>query len=728
MEHRETPTIIDNRYKLVHKLGEGGMGTVYKAIDRLTGQPVALKRAFAPDTWSAATTLAISPDTKLALAREFQTLASLRHPHIISVMEYGFDEDYFPYFTMNLLDNPRNVVEAAHEQDFDGKIALLIQILQALTYLHRQGVLHRDLKPSNILVERSGKIKLVDFGLAVKRQSFQHRAGTLAYMAPEVFQYGEASTQSDLYAVGIMAYEFFTGRYPFVWHSIDEVARAITELVPDLTPLPEGLQFLISRLLEKDLRIRYASAGAVIRDISKFLSVPPPPETLEIRESFLHAARFVGREGEIRYLNEQLVTAIKGNGSAWIIIGESGIGKTRLLKEFQVNAGVAGALVLRGQTARDKAMPYHLWLAVLRRLVLHVPVTADEAAVLKEILPEIATLLEREIPAAPRMNGQEGQTRLMKTILAIFRRLTRTSVLILEDLQWIREEDLYVLHKLIEVVGTLPLLIVCAYTGRDIPDFEAHLPGVQVLPLRRLSPENVRELSQAMMGRASRRADVTEFLQQQTEGNALFLIEAAHVLAEQAGQLDRINGRVLPEDLFAGGMTEFVMPELIRRRLARVPAAAQATLRQAAVIGRELNLTLMRAIHPTIDADDWLMICYNAAIIDFTDGAWQFRHDRLRDVLLEGMSADERPHLHRLAAEAIERAFAGDDRYAAALVEHWHAAGDLRKESVYARVAARFAARLCLYEQAQRYLGRSQTFTLADDAGELPHSETVIVK
>src|SRR5258707_8957613 len=167
-ESPENPEIIGKRYILLEKLGKGGMGVVFKAIDRLTRQPVALKRV------SGGALLIRSGeesfDRRLALAQEFQTLASLRHPHIISVLDYGFDAQNQPYLTMDLLDRPQTILEIGwRTHSLLTKVNFLVQTLQALAYLHRRGILHRDLKPGNILVTK-GQIKLLDFGLSMAHE------------------------------------------------------------------------------------------------------------------------------------------------------------------------------------------------------------------------------------------------------------------------------------------------------------------------------------------------------------------------------------------------------------------------------------------------------------------------------------------------------------------------------------------------------------------------------
>ena len=739
--------VLGGRYVLHELLGAGGTGTVYRATDRLTGDTVALKRVRlqvepldlasaapqAPEgaplgvsgghperSEASATTMADAEALRLSLANEFRVLASLRHPGIIGVLDYAFDDQHQPYFTMEYLPQARTVLEAGREQPLEDRIALILQVLQALAYLHRHGILHRDLKPGNVLVAGDG-VKVLDFGLSISRDRAAGTVGSFGYMAPEVVVGWPAGEPSDLYSVGVMAYELLAGRQLFDTTHVSRVIQNILYTPPNLAALPSpgGLGAVIGQLLAKDPGQRFLTAEACIAAFCTALDRPVPPETVAIRESYLSAARFVGRQAELGCLTAALDAALAGRGAAWLVGGESGVGKTRLLDELSTRALVAGALVLRGQAVREGGLTYQLWREPLRRLMLTADVSDLEAAILKPVVPDVAALRQRDVPDAPPLEGQAGQERLQWTMAHVFcRQPSAAVVLILEDLQWVTE-SLDVLKQLVSLVRDRPLLVVGSYRDDEAPELPAALPGVPVINLDRLSEAEVAELSVQMLGEAGRQVEVVRLLQQESEGNTFFLIEVARALAEGAGQLSHIGRVALPAKVFPRGVQTTVS-----RRLARVPAEGQALLRAAAVAGRQIDLDVLAGLAALsaapggagIEVDAWLTMCVNATVLEMRDGQWRFAHDKLRDGLLAALDGAERMALHRQVAQAIDQAYPDDPERAAALAYHWWQAGDAGRDRYYSRLAGEHAAARFANADAVQHLTRALLLTSAEDS------------
>jgi tetratricopeptide (TPR) repeat protein len=717
--------MIGKRYLLQEKLGVGGMGMVHRALDRLTGETIALKQVAAAadrlqfgQSGLLVSSQAKTKDMSLALAQEFKLLASLRHPNIISVLDYGFDQQK-PYFTMELLEKPCTITEAGRRLPLNAQIGLLMQLLQALAYLHRRGIIHRDLKPTNVLVveEASGSlVKALDFGLSIAPTDTSNddssTAGTLGYMAPEVLTGGFISPRADLYAFGIIAYELFTGRHPFDTGDIVKLIHNIFESDPDLTGIPEQLAAVLQRLMAKSPEARYESANETMVALSEATGQDIPVETAAIRESYLQAAELVGRDHELMQLTQAMENAVDGRGSAWLVGGESGVGKSRLLEELRTQALVNGTLVLRGQCVSEGGAFYAPWRPALRWLSLFTPLDDNEARVLKALVPDISDLLGYEVGDPTELSPVQAQERLISTILAVFKRQRQPIVLILEDLQWAAAESLEVLARLTRQVELLPLLVVGSFRDDESPHLPEHLPSMHRLKLQRLSEKGIARLSEAMIGEAGRQPHIVELLHRETEGNVFFLVEVVRALAEEAGQLDRIGKVTLPQHVFTGGVKM-----IVQRRLDRVPAESRPLLEFAAIAGYYLDMNIMRVLMPREALENWLHVCSEAKVLDVSDGEWRFAHEKLRTGLLEVMGDNERRVLHEQVALATEDAYATElADHVASLAYHWQQAGNFEKTVRYTILAGDHAMQSGANREATEFYWRSLAYLTEDDA------------
>ncbi len=661
--------IVGKRYEPLQAAPGDGSEATRRAVDRVTGQVVTLKwvgRAATPDEVS----------SRSAHAREFERLASLRHPNIAAVLDFGFDHEQRAYFALGLRDQPVPLLEAARQQPRAIQLSWLVQLLRALAYLHRRGLAHGDLSPANVGVV-GGQVVLSPMGAS--------RAD-------------DAALARDLYAVGVMTYQLFGGRI-----AVEEAgtthAGSFDVATMDAEP---GVAAVVKRMIAGAPSDRFTTASAVLSALSEALDRPLPADTAETRESFLQAARLVGRDAEIEKLRAELARTVEGHGSAWLVGGESGVGKSRLLDELRTLARVHGALVLRGQEESEGGSPYRLWQGALRWLAVATDTSDLDASVLLPIVPDIATLVGRSVAPAPHLDAPSAHARLVEVVVGMLQRQLQPMILLLEDVHWARSDSVKLLQAIAPLTSGLPLMIACSFRNDERPDLPSTLPWMQLLELARLPVDQIASVSESMIGPVGRRADVVAFLERETEGNPFFLVEVVRALAEEAGSLERIGTFALPDRVFAGGVRR-----VVQRRLRDLPTEARPLLRAAAIIGRKIDAALLTALAPDVDVDAWLERCIGAAVLERRDGVLRFSHDKLREGLLLEVGEDDRRALHAQIAGVIERVHGDAATHLAALAHHWGMAGDRAKEAHYAALAG---------EQALESGARAEGMALLDRA------------
>src|SRR6476646_3612117 len=262
----EPETIIDGRYRVISRVGSGGMADVYLAQDQLLGREVAVKvlhQHFAEDQ-----------EFVERFRREASSAAALSHPNIVGIFDRGeWNGTYYIAMEYVAGRSLKSIVRESGPLEPAVAIDIVIQILRAAQFAHKRGVIHRDLKPHNVILDEDGRVRVTDFGIARAGASDMTLTGsimgTAQYLSPEQAQGYSVSDSSDLYSVGVILYELLTGAVPFE----GETAVAIAFKQVSATPrppselnvaLPRSLDVVVLRALAKDPAERYANADELI--------------------------------------------------------------------------------------------------------------------------------------------------------------------------------------------------------------------------------------------------------------------------------------------------------------------------------------------------------------------------------------------------------------------------------------------------------------------------------
>lgn len=277
--HAPEGQVIEGRYRVVSRIADGGMATVYQAVDERLGRTVAIKIMH--------TQLAQGPHRDQFVERfhrEARSAAAIANPHIVQVYDTG-EFDGLDYLVMEYVHGVNLRYEMNQQGTFSVRETLRIigETLDGLASAHRAGVVHRDIKPENILLNDRGHVQITDFGLAktVSQATLSSTGillGTAAYLAPEMIERNQATPQGDLYSVGIMAWEMLAGKVPFTSNNpVTLVFKHVHEDVPSIVTVCEGINAnvaaFIAHLTARAVEARPADASAALAELQRLQSI-----------------------------------------------------------------------------------------------------------------------------------------------------------------------------------------------------------------------------------------------------------------------------------------------------------------------------------------------------------------------------------------------------------------------------------------------------------------------
>jgi serine/threonine protein kinase len=733
------------RFQINRRLGEGGMGTVYAALDRERNVEVALK-----------TLRAMSADALLRFKNEFREFQDLAHPNLVSVGELFCDDGEW-FFTMELIDgedflqyvrpilgfpkderramqwasptaatekvlqSPRMITRKGDNAGFDeARLRFTLrQLADGLTSLHEARKVHRDIKPSNVLVTGSGRVVILDFGLATDLPGHEHKSevdvvGTVEYMAPEQAAGRMVGPAADWYAVGVILFEALTGRVPVSGTALEVLMNkqhvdgpSPRTLNPDA---PEDLDALCRDLLKFNPSAR-PTGREIMQRLGCKTAVPAPNVSLS---SFSTSDRFIGRSRELEVLGARFQDSLK-QAQTVCIFGESGLGKTALVRHFtrQLRSDDASVVVLAGSCYERESVPFKAVDGVIDALSQHMRRLPKAEA--NALLPRRAALLAQVFPVlgrveavaeAPRvdedaLDPHELRRRLFGALRELLQRLAdrHPLIIVIDDLQWADADSLALIGQLLRPPDAPPMLLLATVRSGDT-DSAAHrkeslasqLRGpVTSLMLERMSPDEGRELAAALVRHAQAQTGLSaSAIAQEAGGHPLFideLIRHACMVGPQA------PGALQLEDALWARIGQLAPPA--RRVLEVVALAGGRLLQQTAAQAAAMSfgdfakeVALLRVAH-----------FLRTSGMRASDHVEPY-HDRVRKAVLSHLDAPAARDHHRRLALAFETTGQAD---AEALTIHWREAGDAGKAAHFAQIAAEKATKALAFDRAARF-------------------------
>ncbi len=692
-----------DRYQFVKDLGSGAMGRVSLALDRVSGELVAIKRLHE----------VVALQGGARLRREFRALERIEHPNVLKVLGFG-DDRGLPFLVMEYVRGTDLNDWLEQKPKLADIVRVFAGVASALSAVHAQGIVHRDLKPENIRVTAAGEAKLMDFGLAKSLQGSVALTkagavvGTVLYMAPEQCRGAQLDYRADLYALGAVLYSALTGRPPFVGDGLAQVVMQHISQAP-VTPrqfnpgIPSKLEALILLLLEKNPLDRPQSALAVHEALLGILETPASDLAASssemARADALLVAPLIGRDLELGSLLPLLERPPETGVVA--IMGDVGSGKTRLLRAFSERARNVGIRLAVGEAIEHDPTPF----GAVSRLILDVQrnnkgildaLPEPTRAELARITPTLG-----EVPAPDSsLPADVARLRLFEAFTKLLELVCSVTPVVFENLHWADTSTLELLAHATRSAEN-PRVII-SYRVEDLPEDTSVPKGLKpkrTINLQALPDSAMQELLVAWLDSSIDPTLVNELVLH-AAGNPWVLEERLKAMLE-AGAIFRRGG------IYEWNRSLLGLPsglnELLAHRLAALPANALEFARAGSVLGRAWMFNDAKGLlawddDASLDALEALVRAKLVSEIPGSNGeGFRFRHPLYTDILTSSIMSLKRRKMHAKAAALLK-----DRATAIELCIHYLEANAFEKALEKGCEAGLLAQNTFAYPQAER--------------------------
>ncbi len=735
------------RYVVGRKLGAGGMGIVYAALDVERDAEVALKMLRRPD-----------PDGLFRFKREFRALTDIHHDNLVSLYELVAEDERW-FFTMELVEGvdfiawvrgesrpapqseantvavsgttapaaipqpapPRDLdpprarrlpTRPAVGPDLDRLRAALPQLVRGVMALHDGGHLHRDIKPSNVLVTEVGRVVLLDFGVVAElgARAPEHGreiVGTPVYMAPEQGIGESAGPASDWYSVGVLLYEALTGQRPFRSRRSDVLTDKLVGVAPPPSQAnpatPADLDALCIDLLARAPSLR--PGGAQILDrLAHRSTVSITPTPTKAADDLV----LFGRRHALDQLRRAFARTRDGTAQVALVQGASGTGKSALISRFARHVEGFGALVLAGRCYERETVPFKALDPVIDELCawmldLEADIVDDllgpDAVHLGSLFPVLRRLPQLDVATPARGHAEPSQLRRRagRALRDLFARICafRPVVVFIDDLQWSDADSAPLVDALLRAPDAPPVLWIACHRVTERPnplDAVLAMPrdGVEAtrIEVGPLDVEDAAELARLLLGERTDADRLAKTIGRESGGNPFFVRELARAAAADA----------------AAAGAPLALAAMIRARIAALAEADRRLVRTVAISARPIAVrhALTAAGLPAVEQVGVVPRLVRLQLLrtvrsgDETELV-ECYHDRIRESVVEGLTPPQRRETHRRLATTLEADPAVDPT---TLVDHWLGAGEASRGATLAERAADAAVDALAFERA----------------------------
>jgi eukaryotic-like serine/threonine-protein kinase len=713
--------IIASRYHVRRRIGSGSFGIVYEVFDPVRDKILALKAL-----------RQATPDALYRFKREFRSLSDIAERNLVRLYElFSSGGEWFVSMELirgtNFIEYVRGTPfvpagdEEAQPADLDRLARALPQLATGLVALHGAGKLHRDIKPSNVLVgAEDHRVVLLDFGLVLDTDLLSPgtntaaTSGTPAYMSPEQAGGGALGPASDWYAIGIMLYEALTGRVPFRGSFVEILDAKRAGDVPPPSAIVSGIPQQFDDLCRDLLRLDPAARPSGDEILQRLGASAPPRVSPGARGAHL----LVGRERHLRVLRDAFAAAVEGTQTTICVQGESGAGKTALVRSFleEKREEVPDLLVLTGRCYQRESVPYkgvdslvdalHRYMSRLDPAAIDALFPRDIAPVeqLFPILRNLGDLMRMRRRVVPDLDASRHDLRqrafaAMRELLLRLAERTKL-VLFIDDLQWGDVDSAELLDEVLRPPDAPSLLFIAAYRS-DAADASPFVRAfrervaVRDLILGPLTHDESRELALELLGDSvSDPGEVAAIIVEESGGSPFFISELVRAFIMAGPTVLRRDATIL---------------EVLQVRLRSLPPAALGLLQMIAVHGRPI---LRAPLHRALSGGEFEKTLTTLAAQNLIRGretvqgeAVEPYHDRIAEAALSMLNEEELRRRHAQLAAALEK-FEAD---AELLADHLLAAGLPDRAAVYVERAAENAAEALAFDRAARLFRRAIT-------------------